>query len=158
MLGMKSADEQGEGPAKKRTKVATNSRAIAAALEHYQCDGLHRHVILEGGRPKAFEKYPDEFCKVVLEAFNSETTAVLNMDEFGEPSGKPCRASWDASMPDERSTRLPEEWQHTMDVTHTVSHLACTFFRMYMPYVRIRMYIRIMYYAVYVQHAQAIGA
>ena len=87
-----SSDDQGEAPARKRTKVATNSKAIAAALERYQCDGLHRHVTLENGRAKACEKYPDKFCRVVLEAFKAEMAAE-QVDEFREPVGRPCRAS-----------------------------------------------------------------
>ena len=47
MLGMKSSDDQGEAPAKNRTKVMTNSDAIAATLETYKCNGLHRQVALE---------------------------------------------------------------------------------------------------------------
>ena len=88
MLGMKSSDDQGEALAKKRTKIVTNSKAIADELEKYQCDGLHRHVILESGRPKACERYPDKFCQVILEAFKIEL-----VDECGEPLGEPCRAS-----------------------------------------------------------------
>ena len=61
MLGMKSSDDQGEALAKKRTKVVTNSDAIAATFEKYQCNGLHTHVALENGRAKACEKYPDKF-------------------------------------------------------------------------------------------------
>ena len=47
---------------------------------------------MENGRAKACEKYPDKFCRVVLEAFKSELAAE-QIYEFGEPLGKPCRAS-----------------------------------------------------------------
>ena len=102
------------------TKIVTNSKAIADKLEKYQCDGLHRHVALESGRPKACERYPGKFCQVILEAFKTEMATKLagsqdsfmdayrdsstdssrdpirtitQNDEFGEPFGEPCRAS-----------------------------------------------------------------
>ena len=53
--------------------MITNSTAVAEVLEKHQCDGAHRHVWLEGGRAKACEKYPDQFCKIVFEAFRSES-------------------------------------------------------------------------------------
>ena len=68
MMGMRSADEKGEAPAKKRTSVFTNSDEIAELLKKYQCDGQHRHVQLMGGKAKACEVYPDEFCEKVCEA------------------------------------------------------------------------------------------
>ena len=68
MLGMRSKDASGSAPAKKRTGVMTNSPELADTLAKFQCDSTHRHVVLEGGRPKACEEYPDEFCEVVLRA------------------------------------------------------------------------------------------
>ena len=68
MFGMRSKDASGSAPAKKRTGVMTNSPELADTLAKFQCDSTHRHVVLEGGRPKACEEYPDEFCKVVLRA------------------------------------------------------------------------------------------
>ena len=68
MLGMTSKDKFGASPAKKRTSVVTNSEELAKTLGQHQCDSLRRHVTLEGGRPKACEKYPDMFCEKVLKA------------------------------------------------------------------------------------------
>ena len=98
MLGMKSNDDQGEALAKKRTKIVTNSKAIADKLEKYQCDCLNKHVTLESGRPKACERYPDKFCQVILEAFKTDMAArpiqaITQNDECGKPLGEPCRAS-----------------------------------------------------------------
>ena len=56
-MGMKTTDEQGVPvPAKKRTKILTNSGHIAAACHRYQCDGRHSHQQLEGGKARACEQ------------------------------------------------------------------------------------------------------
>ena len=47
MCGMVATDADGEAPARKRTRVITNSEAAAAALEERQCDGTHRHASLQ---------------------------------------------------------------------------------------------------------------
>ena len=49
MLGMEAEDELGRAPARKRTKVATNSSKVGKALRSMQCDGSHRHVHLTDG-------------------------------------------------------------------------------------------------------------
>ena len=69
MLGMRSGDARDAGAVKKRTSVATNSEAIAAALSRAQCDGRHRHVPLVAGRAKACERYPVDFCRLVCESY-----------------------------------------------------------------------------------------
>ena len=69
MLGMRSRDGFGEAPARKRTTVATNSEAIAATLEGYQCSRDHRHAQLVAGRPKSCDAYPIEFCRAVCAAY-----------------------------------------------------------------------------------------
>merc|ERR1711884_251478 len=46
MLGMESVDNEGRVRARKRTRVATNSQALAATLERFRCDRKHRHVTL----------------------------------------------------------------------------------------------------------------
>ena len=68
MLGMRSKDASSSAPAKKRTGVMTNSPELADTLAKFEGESTHRHVVLEGGRLKACEEYPDEFCEVVLGA------------------------------------------------------------------------------------------
>ena len=68
MAGMKSLEEGVEMPAKKRTSVVTNLGEVAEALRALQCDGKHQHVTLLGGKSKACEVYPEQFCKIVCEA------------------------------------------------------------------------------------------
>ena len=78
MLGMVSKDATGEAPAKKRTRIVTSSEILAGSLEKYQCDGAHRHVWLENGRPKACGRCSDEFCRLVLEAIKKELKDTMN--------------------------------------------------------------------------------
>ena len=73
MMGMKSTNARGEeGPAKKRTRVATNSQRIAQILKAAQCSGKHQHVTLEGGKPKKCEEYPEVFCRMICEGIKKE--------------------------------------------------------------------------------------
>ena len=72
MLGMKSEDEMGEDPAKKRTSIITNSQLLAHRLSQYQCDGNHRHVKLINGRARKCQEYPDEFCELVCRTVMEE--------------------------------------------------------------------------------------
>ena len=70
MAGMKAEGDDGVvGPARKRTGIATNSEAVAAALEQLQCDGSHKHVWLNAGRPKGCQVYPVDFCHVLCRAY-----------------------------------------------------------------------------------------
>ena len=69
MTGMESRDEGGSAPAKKRTSLATNSEAIAAAVGRLQCDHSHRHIPLTAGRAKHCERYPEAFCRLICEAY-----------------------------------------------------------------------------------------
>ena len=62
-------DDGREGPARKRTAVATNSEAVAAALERLQCDGAHKHVWLNAGRPRGCQAYPVDFCHLLCRAY-----------------------------------------------------------------------------------------
>ena len=55
-------------PAKKPTKVASNSDVILEVLQG-RCRGEHAHAHLEGGgRCKKGQEYPDEFCRRVASA------------------------------------------------------------------------------------------
>ena len=54
---------------------------MANSLEKYQCDGARRHVWLENGRPKACERYLDEFCHVMLEVIKKETKDTMNAEK-----------------------------------------------------------------------------
>ena len=73
VLGMRSTMRNGtEAPARKRTKVLTNSKHIAAALRCCQCQGGHEHAMLEGGRPKACERYPEAFCDLIVKGLQRE--------------------------------------------------------------------------------------
>ena len=72
MAGMLSADLEGEAPAKKRTGVATNSKSLAKTLSKLQCDHLHRHVQLMGGKAKRCEIYPECFCELVCKTVMEE--------------------------------------------------------------------------------------
>ena len=72
MLGMEAEDELGRAPARKRTKIATNSSKVGKALRNMQCDGSHRHVHLTGGRARACQVYPEKFCKFICAAIKEQ--------------------------------------------------------------------------------------
>ena len=65
---MVATDEQGEGPVRKTTRIATNIHEIAEALS-LRCEGGHRHVHLVSGRPRNAAIYPTEFCSSVIRGF-----------------------------------------------------------------------------------------
>ena len=72
-LGMTTPGAHGEGlPAKKRTAVFTNSKNIAEVLRLAQCQGVHAHEPLVGGRAKACEAYPEKFVQLMIEAIKKE--------------------------------------------------------------------------------------
>lgn len=83
MAGMRSSGPDGTGPVKKRTAVATNSEAIAATLSKLQCNGGHRHVPLTHGRPKACERYPFDFCRILCEGYDRQ----ISLDKARDGSG-----------------------------------------------------------------------
>ena len=62
--GLKSRDQFGEAPARKRF---TNAVCIAKRLQQQRCFNkpsyqVHRHVVLINGKPKAAQIYPDKLC------------------------------------------------------------------------------------------------
>eukprot|EP00973_Karenia_brevis_P019145 2624144-Karenia_brevis.AAC.1 len=64
MFGMMSTLEDNQpAPAGKPTGLFTNSHCIARKmLKKGVCDGKHVHAALIGGRAKACEIYPKDFC------------------------------------------------------------------------------------------------
>ena len=72
MLGLLSKDQDGEGPAKKRTGIMTNSPMLAEKLKQVQCSKEHRHVMLMNGRARKCQTYPDEFCRLVCKTVMRE--------------------------------------------------------------------------------------
>lgn len=65
MFGLTAVDEEGEGFAKKPTRVLTNLPSIAAAISK-RCSGDHRHVHLVSGKAKAAARYTEEFCRAIV--------------------------------------------------------------------------------------------
>ena len=64
-LGMETNGEDGSIMlAKKRTTVLTNSANLAEVLRRAQCQGLHRHQHLVGGRAKGCQVYPRTFVEL----------------------------------------------------------------------------------------------
>ena len=62
-FGLRSSDEQGEGPCKKPTTFMSNSVAILSDLDR-QCPGCERHVHLMNGRAKFAAVYPKGLRRV----------------------------------------------------------------------------------------------
>ena len=78
MLGMRSKDQGGEGPAKNKTGIMTNSPLLTEELNKFQCNKEHRHVELTNGRAHKCQIYPDEFCRFVCKTVMKEN----NQEEF----------------------------------------------------------------------------
>ena len=65
-LGMETKSTAGESvPAKKRTTVLTDSSNLAEVLRQAQCQGLHQHQHLIGGRASACRVYPRKFVELI---------------------------------------------------------------------------------------------
>ena len=77
-----SKDSQGEAPARKPTRVLTNSIALQRVLGK-KCPGCHRHVQLTGGKAKAAQVPPKEFCRAVtngiIEQARMDSAEVFSM-------------------------------------------------------------------------------
>ena len=68
MYGLVSRDEEGEGAAKKPTRILTNRESIRDKLCK-RCDRSHRHVALIGGRAGPAQVYPEEFCRAIVDGY-----------------------------------------------------------------------------------------
>ena len=84
MYGLKSYDGERTGPARKGTGFLTNSVCIADQLRR-RCPNrkgqqVHRHVILENGRTRAAQVYPDGLCKAICQGFKAQ----IQMDQKGQ--------------------------------------------------------------------------
>ena len=58
-------------PAKRPTKLMTNSPGLAAEVERRR-DGEHRHQQLMGGRAAGAARYPNELCEAVRRGLREE--------------------------------------------------------------------------------------
>ena len=76
-FGMMATQDGMEGPVRKRTKVASNSREVHKRMNK-KCPNdtgegeRHVHVVLEGGRTKNAQVYPKQFCRAICEAIAAE--------------------------------------------------------------------------------------
>ena len=68
MYGLTSTDKIGRAPAKKPTRFITNMEPALACLS-LRCDRNHRHVLLENGRARAAQIYPEKLCKAIIECY-----------------------------------------------------------------------------------------
>ena len=84
MYGLKSRDQEREGPARKRTGFLTNSPCIAKRLElrcpNTKANKIHDHVVLINGRAKAAQVYPPALCRAVCVGFIEQ----LEVDRKGQ--------------------------------------------------------------------------
>ena len=67
--GLQSTDGKGTALARKRIGFLTNAVCVAQRLSR-RCPNrpgyqVHRHVVLDNGRPKAAQVYPDKLCKEI---------------------------------------------------------------------------------------------
>ena len=67
-----------QGPARKRTKVLSNSQEVLKRVEAHCLNGLpdksfhHVHVPLESGRAKRCQIHPRAFCRLIVEGIAAE--------------------------------------------------------------------------------------
>ena len=65
-FGLTAVDSEGEGYAKKPTRVLTNLPPLAASISR-RCIGNHRHVHLVSGKAKAAANYTEDFCNAIID-------------------------------------------------------------------------------------------
>ena len=72
-LGMMTKDEAGkDAPAKKRATVLTNSSNLAEVLRRAQCQNIHQHQHLIGGKASACQIYPRKFVELIGASIQKE--------------------------------------------------------------------------------------
>ena len=97
-FGMVAVDQDGEAPAKKTTSVMSNSPEVLKSVSRKCANGdpsrrdeHHRHVQLVGGKAKACQIYPRDFCRAVCQGVASEkklrelgmqSVDILSVDEI----------------------------------------------------------------------------
>ena len=72
--GLTSKDSEGEAPAKKATKIMTNSVAVNREMQR-RCPGCARHVHLEAGRAAKAAVYPKGLCMAICRGIKKQLAA-----------------------------------------------------------------------------------
>ena len=77
-LGMQVKDKRGKAvaPAKKKTRVMTNSHAVHTLLREARCRGDHWHMALVDGKAGPCQEYPKKFCRVIVEGIRREMDTI----------------------------------------------------------------------------------
>ena len=76
-FGMVATQDGREGPVRKRTRLASNSKEVIKRVDK-KCpndSGIgekHVHVVLEGSRTKNAQVYPRQFCRAICEGIAAE--------------------------------------------------------------------------------------
>jgi len=110
-FGMELTDKFGTAPVYKPTRMCTNSNVIAQKLER-KCEGGHRHVHLESGRPRLAAEYPGALCDAILDGLEVE---IMKKREI---QGKVLAVTEVADMCDpEEEREFRESMQAVDDVT-----------------------------------------
>lgn len=104
MYGLKSHDGEREGPARKGTGFLTNSACIADQLRR-RCPNrkghqVHRHVVLEDGRTRAAQVYPDGLCRAICRGLRNQIQVdangqflLMNLDTTKDESSRDLQKS-----------------------------------------------------------------
>ena len=101
MFGLTAVDAEGEGSAKKPTRVLTNLPSIAAAISR-RCSGDHRHVHLISGKAKAAAKYTEDFCQAIVSGiacYLECLAAAQNGEAFNVDFGELLEAEMEPELP-----------------------------------------------------------
>ena len=69
--GLKTVKNGKEGPAKKPTIIASNSKEVLKRIAR-KCPGCHDHISLDEGRAKRAQVYPQMFCEKICEGIAAQ--------------------------------------------------------------------------------------
>ena len=81
-LNLRAIESEGEGVAKKPTRVLTNLPSLAESISR-KCPGGHRHVHLMSGKAKAAAKYTEEFSQAVVDGVEVLLELLTQVDKDG---------------------------------------------------------------------------
>ena len=118
-FGMTAEKDGIEGPVRKRTKIASNSKEVLKRIDRRCPNDIpgevkHQHVVLESGRPKNAQVYPRAFCRAVCEGIAAEKRLrSLGLEAYS--LGEILEFSEYGSDPNGDLHETGDEWMEAMD-------------------------------------------
>ena len=118
-FGMVATKDGVEGPVRKRSKLASNSKEVLKRIERrcpndVEGEANHVHVVLEGSRTKRAQVYPRAFCQSICEGIAAEKRLKsLGLEVYSLEEAKELTGYGDS--PSEDLHEGDEEWMSAMD-------------------------------------------